>query len=185
MSRNAVPGGLTVLLLLLAACSSPGGPASAPATAAASASAQASASASDAPALALTSLDAEPIQEEQESVALAFDRPSAGSLLKEVPADLDFGAYAVVCVFLGPRQTTGWSLDLRTASLAGDQLDIAARENAPRGTTRPEVTYPADCGLLTRAALPAGELVVRADDTITGEFIADTSVVVPEASNLP
>lgn len=135
--------------------------------------------------LSLSALDAEPAEHREESVALAFDREGAASLLKEVPADIDFGTAAVVCVFLGPRQTTGWSLDLRTATLSGNQLEISAREDPPRGSTRQVVTYPADCGLLTRAALPAGQLLVRADDTITGEFIADTSVVVPEASNVP
>jgi hypothetical protein len=177
MARWRAVVGPALAGLLLSACatggSSPGG--SAPATA----------EASRAPVLSLADLDAAPAPHRDESVALAFDRAAAEALLEEVPDDLDLDAQAVVCVFLGPRQTSGWSLDLRTATLTGNQLDIAARENAPRGTTRPEVTYPADCGLLSRAALRAGELVVRADDTITGEFIAETTVVVPEASNVP
>ncbi len=144
-----------------------------------------SAADSQAPVLALANLQVQPAERREESVALAFDREAAAALLEEVPDDLDLDAQAVVCVFLGPRQTSGWSLDLRAATLTGSTVEIAARENAPRGNTRPEVTYPADCGLLTRAALPAGELLVRADDTITGEFIAETTVVVPEASNVP
>lgn len=138
------------------------------------------------PALSLSSLDAAPIDHEQEAVALAFDPAEATSLLQAVPASLDFARDVVVCVFLGPRQTTGWSLDLRSASLSGTEVDIRARENAPRtGNERPEVTYPADCAVLNRAALPIGEVMVRADDTITGEFIAGTTVEVPEASNAP
>jgi len=167
----------TALLgVVLAACASPAGSPSASATPAPSPSV---------PVLSLSGLDAQPIEHRAEEVALAFDPATAAELLEEVPADLDFDQDAVVCVFLGPRQTTGWSLDLRSASLSGREVEIRARENAPRTETRPEVTYPADCGLLTRAALPAGELVVRADDTVSGEFIADTTVVVPEASNAP
>jgi hypothetical protein len=138
------------------------------------------------PVLSLSSLDATPIQHEQEAVAVAFDSAAAASLLQSVPASLDFARDVLVCVFLGPRQTTGWSLDLRSVSLAGNEVDIRARESAPRtGTERPEVTYPADCALLNRDALPVGEVMVRADDTITGEFIAGTTVQVPEASNAP
>ncbi len=177
MSGSRTVACLVLGCLLLAACAgtggSPGG------------SASGSIGASQAPVLSLTDLEAQPAEHQEESVALAFDRAAAAALLQEVPDDLDFEAHAVVCVFLGPRQTSGWSLDLRTATLTGSQVEIAARENAPRGGTRPEVTYPADCGLLTRAALPAGELVVRADDTITGEFIAQTTVTVPEAPNVP
>lgn len=168
---------------LLSACAGPIG--SAPASETASVPSSAAASASETPALSLGALDAEPADDREESVALAFDHDGAADILKDVPPDLDFGAQAVVCVFLGPRQTTGWSLDLRTATLREGQLEIKARENAPRANTRPEVTYPADCGLLNRAALPPGELAVRADDTITGEFIAGTTVVVPAASNAP
>lgn len=174
-----------MLAVVLAACGGGGGASVQPSG---SASVQPSALPSateQSPVLSLSALDAEPAELREESVALAFNPEGAASLLKEVPADLDFDTHAVVCVFLGPRQTTGWSLDLRTATLSGNELEIAAREDPPRGSTRQEVTYPADCGLLTRAALPAGQLLVRADDTITGEFIADTSVVVPEASNVP
>jgi hypothetical protein len=183
MTRSPSRAAAAILAVaLLTACAGPSGsaPAESPSVAP-----SATASASDTPTLSLGALDAEPADDRDESVALAFDHDGAAAILKDVPADLDFGAQAVVCVFLGPRQTTGWSLDLRTATLREGQLEIQARENAPRANTRPEVTYPADCGLLTRAALPPGELAVRADDTITGEFIAGTTVVVPAASNAP
>lgn len=144
-----------------------------------------SAAPSSRPVLTLSGLDVEPLEHREESVALAFDHETAATLLREVPAELDFATQAVVCVFLGPRQTTGWSLDLRTASLTGRDLRIRARETPPRGSTRDEVTYPADCGLLSRAALPVGEITVRADDTITDEFIAEATVAVPQSSTTP
>jgi hypothetical protein len=142
-------------------------------------------SASEAPALSLDSLAAMPVDEREEGVAMAFEARAAAELLQEVPRDLDFGTSAVVCVFLGPRQTTGWDLDLSTVSLSDGVLTIRARESVPRGTTRPVVTYPADCGLVPRAALPVGELTVRADDTVSGEFIADAVIDVPPPSSAP
>ena len=46
------------------------------------------------------------------------------------------------------------------------------------------VTYPGGCGVVNRDALPAGDLAVRADDTISDEFIVggDVTVPVPEAA---
>lgn len=140
---------------------------------------------SRAPVLSLEALDVEPIERREESIGFAFDADAAADLLTEVPAQVEFDTHAVVCVFLGPRMTTGWSLDLRTAALRDGELWIRARETAPRGTTRAEVTYPADCGLLNRGALPVGDLMVRADDTITDEFITRTVVEVPERSGAP
>jgi hypothetical protein len=142
-------------------------------------------SASEQPVLSLTDVDVEPLEIREERVALAFDAASAAELVAQVPADLDFAESALACVFLGPRMTSGWSLDLRTASLSGGELRIRARETAPRTETRPETTYPADCALLTRAALPAGELRVWADDTVTDEFIADAVIDVPPLSSTP
>lgn len=158
-----------LLVALLAASCTQGSPAASP-------------SPSGQPVLSLEGLDAEPIERHEETVALAFDAEAAADLLTQVPPELDFDQHALVCVFLGPRLTSGWSLDLRTASLSDGELRIRARETAPRTETRPETTYPADCGLLTRAALPAGELRVWADDTVTDEFIAETVVEVPPAS---
>lgn len=177
-AQAKIPGLVAALALALALAACSGQPVSSPAP-------TPSAAPSSRPVLTLTELDVEPREHRQESVALAFDGEGAAGLLTEVPAEIDFGAQAVVCVFLGPRQTTGWSLDLRTASLTGRDLRIRARETQPRGTTRDEVTYPADCGLLSRAALPIGQITVRADDTITDEFIAETTIEVPEASNAP
>ncbi len=138
--------------------------------------------ASGSPVLSLDDVEAVPVENREETVAMAFDAEEAAGLVEEVPPDLDFGTSALVCVFLGPRQTTGWSLDLLTVTLSGDVLTIRARESMPRGQTRSEVTYPADCGVVTRAALHAGQLTVRADDTVTGEFIADAVIEVPPPS---
>jgi hypothetical protein len=143
--------------------------------------ASATPTATERPVLTLDDVDAEPREIREETVAVAFDEAEAAELVTAVPDDLDFGEHALVCVFLGPRQTTGWSLDLRTASLTGGELRIRARETAPRTETRPETTYPADCALLSRGALAAGELRVWADDTVTDEFIADTVIDVPPA----
>ena len=135
------------------------------------------------PVLTLDEVDAEPVERRDETVAVAFDRDAAAELVTEVPSDLDFDDHALVCVFLGPRLTSGWSLDLRTASLSDGERRIRARETAPRTETRPQTTYPADCGLLSRSALPPGELRVWADDTVTDEFIADTVIEVPAPSS--
>lgn len=143
--------------------------------------AEPTATGSERPVLTLDDVDAEPREIREETVAVAFDAEAAAELVVAVPDDIDFAEHALVCVFLGPRETTGWSLDLRTASLTGGELRIRARETAPRTGTQPVTTYPADCGLLARAALPAGELRVWADDTVTDEFIADTVVDVPPA----
>jgi hypothetical protein len=166
------PGAILVVAVLLAAC---GGPSASLEPSAGSDSAQ--------PVLSLDDVEAVPVENREETVAMAFDVEAADELVEQVPPDVDFRTSALVCVFLGPRQTTGWSLELLTVSLSGDVLTIRARESVPRGQTRDEVTYPADCGLLTRAALPAGELTVRADDTITGEFIADAVIDVPAPSS--
>jgi hypothetical protein len=169
MPRRLTASAAAMMVTLLAAACSTGSPASSP-------------SPSQEPVLRLEDLDAEPAERREETVAVAFDADAAADLLIEVPPGLDFTQHAVVCVFLGPRLTSGWSLDLRTASLSDGELRIRARETAPRTETRPETTYPADCGLLTRAALPPGELRVWADDTVTDEFIAETVIEVPPAS---
>jgi hypothetical protein len=159
---------LCTIALLCAGCGAPADPSPAP---------------TDRPVLTLDQVEAEPVERREETVAVAFDRDAAAELVAEVPDDLDFDDHALVCVFLGPRLTTGWSLDLRTASLSDGELRIRARETAPRTATRPQTTYPADCGLLSRGALPPGELRVWADDTVTDEFIADTVIEVPAPSS--
>ena len=116
---------------------------------------------------------------------MAFDAEEAAALVVRVPDDLDFGTGALVCVYLGERPTAGWGLDLQTASLVDGELHILARETRPRGTVDEALTYPGDCGVLNRDALPVGQLAVRADDTISDEFIVGGDVTVPDAESAP
>ena len=140
---------------------------------------------SSAPGLTLRSVQVEPVEREEAAIAMAFDADEAAALAVEVPDDLDFATDALVCVYLGERPTAGWGLDLQTASLVDGELRILGRETRPRGTVEQVVTYPAGCGVLNRDALPAGELAVRADDTISEEFIVAGDVMVPDAEAAP
>jgi hypothetical protein len=140
---------------------------------------------SAAPGLTLRSVQVEPVEREEAAIAVAFDAEEAVAMVVEVPEDLDFGADALVCVYLGERPTAGWGLDLQTASLAEGELRILARETRPRGTVDQVVTHPADCGIVNRDALPAGTLAVRADDTISDEFIVAGEVTVPDPEAAP
>ncbi|HKO32284.1 MAG TPA: protease complex subunit PrcB family protein [Candidatus Limnocylindria bacterium] len=140
--------------------------------------------ASSAPGLTLRSVQVAPVEREQAAIAMAFDADEAAALVASVPDELDFNADALVCVYLGERPTTGWGLDLQTASLMDGELRILARETRPRGSVEEVVTYPGDCGVVNRNALPVGDLAVRADDTISDEFIVggDATVPVPESA---
>jgi hypothetical protein len=138
------------------------------------------------PGLTLRSVQVEPVERAEAAIAMAFDADAAAALVADVPDDVDFGTDALVCVYLGERPTAGWGLDLQTASLLeGGELRILARETRPRGTVQQVVTYPADCGTLNREALPPGELAVRADDTISDEFIVAGEVTVPNPEAAP
>jgi hypothetical protein len=140
---------------------------------------------SAAPGLTLRSAEVAPLEREAAAIAFAFDAEEAAGLVTEVPADLDFAADALVCVYLGERPTAGWGLDLQSAALVAGELRILARETRPRGTVDQVVTHPADCGVVNRDALPAGPLVVRADDTISDEFIVAGEVTVPDPEAAP
>jgi hypothetical protein len=129
--------------------------------------------------LALTPLGLRPAQRSDAAIGLAFEPASAGRLLAEAPAGIDFGRTALLCVYLGER-IGNWSLTLVSARLEGGTLQILSREAPPRGSTgSTTTTYPAACGTVARAALPSGPLAVRADDTASGEFIVASTVVVP------
>jgi hypothetical protein len=138
-----------------------------------------------APGLTLRAVQVEPAEREEAGIAMAFDAQEAAALVVAVPDDLDFGTDALVCVYLGERPTAGWGLDLQTASLVEGELRILARETRPRGTVEQVVTYPGDCGALNRDGLPPGDLAVRADDTISDEFIVAGEVTVPEPEAAP
>ena len=134
----------------------------------------------------LQPIDVSPAERAEAGIAAAFHPAQAQDLVAEVPVDIDFGRHALVCVYLGERPTTGWGLDLQSASVLDGELRIRARETRPPASgARPRISYPAGCGLLERAALPEGELAVRADDTISEEFIVDGTLSVPPASDAP
>jgi hypothetical protein len=137
------------------------------------------------PGLTLRSIQVEPVEREQAAIAMAFDAEEAGALVVSVPEELDFGTDALVCVYLGERPTSGWGLDLQTASLVDGELRILARETRPRGSVDEVVTYPADCAVVNRNALPVGDLAVRADDTISDEFIVGGDATVPVTESAP
>lgn len=140
---------------------------------------------SAAPGLTLRAIQVEPVEREEAAIAIAFDADEAAPMVTAVPDDLDFGTDALVCVYLGERPTEGWGLDLQTASLVDGELRILARETRPRGTVNQVVTYPANCGVVNRDALPPGQLAVRADDTISDEFIVAGEVAVPDREAAP
>lgn len=131
--------------------------------------------------LTLTRVAGTPARHEEAAIAVAFDEASAAELLSPLPADLDLGTDALLCVYLGQRPTGGWGLALQSATLRDGELRILARETRPRGNVTQALTYPADCASIPRAALPAGELAVRADDTISDEFIVDGRIEVPRS----
>ena len=135
------------------------------------------------PTLSLVALtDVEVVPQTEAAILAAFDAESAAALLTSVPASVDFGQVGVICVHLGERTTSGWAVDLQSASLVGGELQIRARETRPAtGAGSAGQFYPAGCGTVTRAALPAGELQVRADDTVSEEFIVDGVITVPSS----
>jgi hypothetical protein len=145
----------------------------------------ADATATPPPGLTLRDVDATPVIRSAAAIGMAFDAAAAVGLVDPLPATIDFGADALVCVYLGSRPTTGWGLALQSASLSDGVLEIRARETRPGGGSREEITYPADCGLVNRSALPPGPLLVRADDTISEEFITDGEVTVPPGGGSP
>jgi hypothetical protein len=131
------------------------------------------------PGLAFAPLTARPAERPQAALDLAFDAANAASLLAAAPEAIDFSTSALLCVYLGERAGS-WSLTLVSAALEGGTLRVRAREAPPRGTTGgARTTYPASCGTIDRRALPAGTLAVRADDTVSGEFIVAATVTVP------
>ena len=143
-------------------------------------------SATETPGLALSDVEVEPMERPDAGIAMAFDVATAAELVVAVPDSIDFASKALVCVYLGERPTAGWRLDLDSATYSGDELRIEARENTPRsdgGELRP--TFPADCALVNRGALPAGELRVSAHDTLSDEAIVAGTVVVPDPTAAP
>jgi hypothetical protein len=124
--------------------------------------------------------DAIPVARNDAAIQIAFDAGQAQGMVAEAPP-IDFTTQAVLCLSLGERPTGGWSVTVQSMSIVSGELQILAREVRPRageGTTQ-AFTYPADCVLLDRSQLPVGTLAVRADDTISDEFIVDATIEVP------
>lgn len=170
MSWRAVATLLSVLLL--SACS-PTSPAASAATPTQTAE----------PALTLRDVVVTPVAHPDAGIAAAFDAATAADLVESVPADLDLARDALICVYLGSRPTGAWTLTLQSASIVDGELRIVAREKSTGGQAGS--TYPADCAVLNRDALPPGTYPVRADDTTTDEFIADGTLSVPNVTTAP
>jgi hypothetical protein len=172
MRQPVRPAMALALTLAMAACATPSLPVSPSGT--------------EPPGLALSDVDVEPIERPAAGIAMAFDAAAATELVVAVPDAIDFESQALVCVYLGERPTAGWRLDLDSATLSGGELLIEARENTPRGDGgEPRVTFPADCALLNRGALPGGQLMVSAHDTLSDEFIVGGTVIVPDPASAP
>jgi len=127
-------------------------------------------------------LDATPASREDASVEAAFDEQSASALVDDVSA-VDFGSQGVLCLYLGER-TGRWGFAINALTLENGALHIAAAERPPRaGDT--SISHPAQCVAVERAALPAGDLKVSADDTVSDEFIVEGTIAVPAPDSAP
>jgi hypothetical protein len=124
--------------------------------------------------------DATPAERTAAAIEVAFDGDAAQRLARGTH-DIDFATRALLCLSLGERPTGGWSVTIQSMRVDAGALRILARDVRPRageGTTQ-AFTYPADCVVLDRTRLSAGRLAVRADDTISDEFIVDATIEVP------
>jgi hypothetical protein len=170
MTRRAPAALFSVLLMAACSPTAPTAPAATP-------------TATTKPALTLRDVVVTPVARPDAGIAAAFDAATAADLVESVPADLDLAREALICVYLGSRPSGTWTLTLQSASIVDGELRVVAREKASNGPAA--VTYPADCAVLNRDALPAGTYPVRADDTTTDEFIADGTLSVPNATTAP
>lgn len=126
--------------------------------------------------------DSTPATRDEASVEAAFDAASAADLLDPVPA-LDFDSQAVLCLYLGERTGT-WGFSVSGLTIEDGELHIASAERRPRGGDT-ATTHPAQCLAVDRGALPAGDLAVTADDTVSDEFIVGGTIKVPPAGSAP
>lgn len=127
------------------------------------------------------------VQITSETIVAAFEAQQITDLLGELPEGVDPQTEAVLCVALGMRPSGGFEITIQSAALVGGELRIRARETVPaagRPVTQ-QLTYPVDCATVRRAALPVGELTVRADDTRSDEFITSAVIRVPAAEAEP
>lgn len=123
----------------------------------------------------------EPASRQEAAIVAAFEPSGATSLAAGIPDDMDWETTGIICVHLGRRGDGGWGLAIQSASLIDGELRILARETRPSpAVDLPGPTYPADCATIDRIALPPGPLAVRADDTISDEFIVAGQLEVPQ-----
>jgi hypothetical protein len=166
---------LLALALALGACVPAAGPEGSPAVSPASAG------------LGLKVLANVRTQIREETIVAAFGADEIVELLGELPAEVDPVSEAVFCVALGERPTGGYGITIQSAALVDRELRIRARETLPPPgqPVIQVITYPVGCASLRRAALPVGELPVRADDTRSDEFITSAVIDVPPADAAP
>lgn len=179
MKRSAVAVGLLAGFLLLSACSAPASP-----TPSAVVSPSASAGTVS---VGISRLgDVEIVDRAAAAIEIAFDAAAAAELVAPLPGDADFAVQAVLCLFIGQRDTGGWSVAVQSIRLVSGRLEITARETEPRGGggTGP-ATYPADCVQIDRLVLPVGPLPVTSTDTTSDEFIVDGVIEVPAPPGAP
>ncbi len=179
MSRSAAVAGLVCVLLLLAACGAPASP---------TPSADVSPSGrSGTVSVNITRLaDMQIVERDEAAIEIAFDTDAAAALVAPIPANADFAVEALLCLFIGRRDSAGWSVALQSIRLVDGRMEIAARETEPRlGTIGARPSYPADCVLIDRSVLPVGPLPVTSTDTTSDEFIVDGVIDVPAPSGAP
>jgi hypothetical protein len=170
---------LAAALLVLAGCSA--SPSSSPATSRSSSGPPSAAAGAGGIGFEMIE-DATPAPRDEASVEAAFDAASAADLLDSVPA-LDFDSQAVLCLYLGERTGT-WGFSVSGLTIEDGELHIASAERRPRGGDT-AATHPAQCLAVDRGALPAGDLAVTADDTVSDEFIVGGTIKVPAVGSAP
>lgn len=179
MSRWAAAAGLFSASLLLSACGAPASP-----TPAASASPSRPAGTVSVNLSRLGGVEI--VERAAAAIEIAFDAGAAAELAAPLPADADFATEAVLCLFIGERSTGGWAVTVQSIHIVDGRMEITARETEPRGGTGTDgATYPADCVLIDRSALPVGMLSVTSTDTTSDEFIVDGVIDVPAPAGAP
>lgn len=181
--RGTQPAALLVAMALLTtACASPASSSSSSSTAASAGGSGASVAPSGGVRnVSLSRLtDARATRRDAATIVIGFEAAAVADMVTPAPR-VDFATQALLCLHIGERATGGWSVTIQSISVEGAEMAILAREVEPRpgvGVTQ-AFTYPADCALIDRTVLPVGQLMVRADDTTSDEFIVDAVVQVP------
>ncbi len=180
MSRSAAASGVLAAAIMLSSCAATGSP---------SLSVNESARESAAGSVSVTIsrlVDVQIVDRGAAAIEIAFDAEAAAEFVAPLPADADFAAQAVLCLFIGLRDSGGWSVAVQSIRLVDGRMEITARETEPRGgTATGGPTYPADCVQIDRSVLPVGLLPVTSTDTTSDEFIVDGVIEVPTPTGAP